>query len=78
MNKQEIENKLEDIIFQKLESDSDGWQSTYNYSEVIKGMKESFNLALQLAAENVEMKTIGKGFEAEDVVDKESILKYKL
>lgn len=77
MNRQEIENKLEDIIFQKLESDSDGWQSTYSYSEVIKGMKESFNLALQLAAENAEIYK-SETDERYDGVDKESILKYKL
>lgn len=71
MNKQEIENKLEEIVL--LEQGTD-------FSELLSIAKNSFNFALELAAEKAE------GFRYDEAgqkqydtkVDKQSILDLKL
>lgn len=70
MIKQEIENKLDDIV--------DRYENFYLVA------KEAFNLGLEIAAENVQTKPhheyISKydDYETTMVIDKDSILKYKL
>ena len=74
MNKQEIEQKLEEIYENHIGDDR------ALPSVVKEGLKIAFNLALDIAAENAD------GFRYDEVgqkqyntkVDKESILKYKL
>lgn len=71
MNKQEIEQKLEDIILSEQGVD---------FSELFSIAKNSYNLALDIAAENVKTNSGDcKIWNCEGMsVDKESILKYKL
>ena len=71
MNKQEIEQKLEDIILSEQGVD---------FNELLGIARNSFNLALDIAAENVKTNSEDcKIWNCEGIsVDKESILKYKL
>ena len=76
------EKLFDDFIFDKMESESDGWQSAYTYKEVIKAMEYAYNLALDHAAENANTttKSCSDGYEcwSFEEVDKESILKLKI
>lgn len=52
--------EFENFIFDKLESESDGWQTTYPYSEVVKAMMHAYNLALDHAAEKANISEFEK------------------
>jgi hypothetical protein len=76
---------IEEIIF-NLESNSNGWESSYMYEEVKKGIKialsQSLNHILNKVAEEATIKSEGDWDSAGEyyeygVVDKESILKLK-
>lgn len=74
MNKQEIENKLEEI-YENYVGDDRALPSV-----VKEGLKIAFNLALELAYQNVELlDRNGESYNNDDVtVDKQSILNLKL
>lgn len=71
MNKQEIEKKLEGIVLSEQGVD---------FNELLSIARNSFNLALDIAAENIKTNSEDcKIWNCEGMsVDKESILKYKL
>jgi len=79
MNKQKIEQKLEEIIYN---NSFDGQYGTEYYGDRIA--KEAFNLALDIAAENAEAFIPQENYTPNGVqyceakINKESILKYKL
>lgn len=84
MNKQEIEQKLEEIVYKDkelIENIVDGKLSYGVATSFLEELcKQSFNLALDIAAENVKTNSEDcKIWNCEGMsVDKESILKYKL
>lgn len=85
MNKQEIENKLEEILYKDKELIEDIVDGKLSYgiaTSFLKNITEQiFNFALELAAKNVKTKWNGEFIEIPIdtvTVDKESILKLKL
>ncbi len=41
------DDRFDKIIWDQLDSDTDEWQSTFSYSQVIKAMKIAYELALE-------------------------------
>ena len=55
MEKKEDKKEFSDFIFDNLEGESDGWQTGYNYGEVIKAMNYAYNLGVDSSAEKAEV-----------------------
>jgi len=83
MNKQEIENKLEEILYKDKELIEDIVDGKLSYGIATSFLeeinKQIFNFALELAYQNAEINYLGGNSDINDFeVDKQSILNLKL
>lgn len=61
VTKEDFEQEMYDLIICKLETESDGWQSTYTFTELNKALVQAYNLAIERAAEKAQVAVYQRG-----------------